>query len=75
MPSVRGQSGAPPDSEQCDISFLFLRSRPLDPLALVAHRIVRCDLLTVGEVHVSPADRAADRWSGRGWHTGQSGEL
>jgi hypothetical protein len=31
----------------------------------VAHRTVRCDLLTVGEVHVSPADRAADRWRGR----------
>jgi hypothetical protein len=51
-------------------------SRPLDPTVgtstLVAHRTVRCNLSTVGEVHVSPADRATDRWLGRGWLTGQS---
>jgi hypothetical protein len=41
----------------------------------VTHRIARCDLVTIGEVHVSLADRAADCWSGRGCHTGQSGEL
>jgi hypothetical protein len=76
LPSVRGrtgQSGAPPDSEQCAIPFLFWQSRPLQPLALVAHQIVRCGPMTVGEVHVSPFDRATDRWRGRGWHTGQSG--
>jgi hypothetical protein len=30
----------------------------------VAHRTVRCALVTVGEVHVSPANRATDRWLG-----------
>jgi hypothetical protein len=46
---------------------------PWHPDSPVAHRIVRCDLVTVGEVHVSPADRATGRWSGSGCHTGQSG--
>jgi hypothetical protein len=32
----------------------------------VAHRTVWCGLPTVGEVHTSPADCAADRWRGRG---------
>jgi hypothetical protein len=43
LPSVcgcTGQSGTPPDSEQCVIPFLFWRSRPLQSLTLVAHRIV-----------------------------------
>jgi hypothetical protein len=31
----------------------------------LAHRTVRCPLSTVGSVHVSRADRAADRWPGR----------
>jgi hypothetical protein len=76
LPSVSrhtGQSGAPPDSEQCTIYFLFWRSWPLHPPTLVAHRTVQCNLVTVGEVHVSPTDRAANRWRGRGWLTRQSG--
>jgi hypothetical protein len=77
LPSVRGrtgQSGVPPDSEQCVISFLLWQSRPLQPPTPVAHRTVPCDLVTVGEVHVF-ADRAVDRWRGRNWLTRQSGEL
>jgi hypothetical protein len=39
---------------------------PLVPLAhwtlSGAHRIVRCDQVTIGSGHVSPVDRAADRW-------------
>jgi hypothetical protein len=41
----------------------------------MVHRIVRCDLMTIGEVHVSFIDRVADHWRGCGWLTGQSGEL
>jgi hypothetical protein len=41
----------------------------------VAHRIVRCGLVTVGEVHVSPVDRVIDHWRGRSWHTGQTDEF
>jgi hypothetical protein len=39
----------------------------------VAHRTVQCGIPTVGEVHTSPADYAADLWCGRGSHTGQPG--
>jgi hypothetical protein len=60
LPSIHGrteQSSASPDSEQCTIPFLVWRSWPLQPPASVAHRIVRCDLVTIGGVHVSPADQ------------------
>jgi hypothetical protein len=40
------------------------------PDSPMAHRTVRCGLVTVGAGHASPADCAADRW--RGWLTGQS---
>jgi hypothetical protein len=74
LPSVRGrtgQSGAPPDSEQCAIFFLFWRSRPLQPPAPVAHRIVRCDLL-IGAICHPLITQSTVNWA-RGWHTGQSG--
>jgi hypothetical protein len=58
LPSVygrTGQSGAPPDSEQCPIFFPFIakptvashgsRGTPDSP---VAHRTVRCYILTIG---------------------------
>jgi hypothetical protein len=35
------------------------------PTGAATHLTVRCDLLTIGEVHVSPADGAADHWHGR----------
>jgi hypothetical protein len=35
-----------------------------------AHQGVRCILVTVGEVDVSFADLAVDRWHGHGWLTG-----
>jgi hypothetical protein len=39
--------------------------RPLGTLdSPVAHRIVRCDLMTVGLADVADANCAADRWSG-----------
>jgi hypothetical protein len=34
------------------------------PDSPVVHQTVRCGLVTVGEVHVSPADCVADRWPG-----------
>jgi hypothetical protein len=37
-----------------------------------AHRTVRCPLPTVGAGHASPADCAADRYTGDRWLTGQS---
>jgi hypothetical protein len=43
----------------------FLAKPTVAATTLVAHRIVRCDLPTVGEVHVSPTDRTADRWLAR----------
>jgi hypothetical protein len=43
----------------------FLAKPTVAATALVAHRTVRCDLPTVGEVHMSPAGRATDRWSER----------
>ena len=51
----------------------FLVKLTVAATAPMAHRIVRCVLPTVGEVHASPADCAADRWCGRGSLTGQSG--
>jgi hypothetical protein len=39
--------------------------RPLGtPDNLVVHGTVRCGLVTVGEVHVSPTDHVVDRWLG-----------
>jgi hypothetical protein len=42
----------------------FLAKPTVEPLVLLAHRTVRCDQVTVGPSHVSPADRAVDRWRG-----------
>jgi hypothetical protein len=44
----------------------FLAKPTVASIDLVAHWTVRCDLPVVGEVHVSLADRAADRWLERG---------
>jgi hypothetical protein len=53
--------------------FLPVLAKPtVAATTLVAHRTV-CALVTIGEVHASPADCAADCWRGRGWLTGQSG--
>jgi hypothetical protein len=38
----------------------------------LAHRTVRCGLVTVGEVHASPADCFADLWCACSSHTGLS---
>jgi hypothetical protein len=76
LPSVRGrtrQSGAPPDSEQCAISFLFLRSWPLPAMGHVAHWTVRCHLLTVGWAMCHPLIARLTVGCARGWHTRQSG--
>jgi hypothetical protein len=80
-----GQSGAPPDmNSSCPVPDLLpyrahLTVEPSVPLAhrtlSGAHRTVRCDQLTVGAGHTSPADCAVDRWRGRHWLTGQSGEF
>jgi hypothetical protein len=87
-----GQSGAPPD-RSCSLS--GARSPSILGSAdrwsngrLGSSDTVRCTLdspvrqLTVGSGHVSPADRAADRWRSRPLAhrtvrctTGQSGEL
>jgi hypothetical protein len=68
LPSVgwrTGQSGAPPDmNSSCPVlDLLPYRAHPIvGPLVPLAHWTVRCDQLTVGAVHASPADYAADRW-------------
>jgi hypothetical protein len=54
LPSVRGRTG----HEQYANSFLIWRRRPLQPPAFVAHRTVRCGLVTIGAGHVSPTDCA-----------------
>jgi hypothetical protein len=74
-----GQSGAPPDTVRCPISFQKWRRRPLQSWSRWrtgqsgAHRTVRCPHLTVGSAThhariarptVGPANR---------WLTGQSG--
>jgi hypothetical protein len=77
LPSVgwrTGQSGAPPDmNSACPVPDLlpFLAKPTVEPLVPLAHRTVsgayrtvRCDQVTVGLGHVSPVDRATDRWSG-----------
>jgi hypothetical protein len=51
----------------------FLAKPTAAATTLVAHRTDRCDVLTVVEVHMLPADCVADRWHGHGWLTGQSG--
>jgi hypothetical protein len=71
LPSVgwcTGQSGAPPDKNS---SYLVLDILPFLAKPTVAHsaplvhRTVRCDQVTVGSGHASPADCAADSWRGR----------
>jgi hypothetical protein len=80
-----GQSGAPPDIH-CSLSGADLLPKMGQPTVVElwqlahrtlsgAHRTVRCTLPTVGAGHASPADLAADRWSGGRWLIGQSGEL
>jgi hypothetical protein len=67
LPSVRGrtgQSGAPPDSEQCRFPSFFdeadrYSQGPLGtPDSAVAHRTVLCGLVTVGAGHALPVDCA-----------------
>jgi hypothetical protein len=79
LPSVgwrTGQSGAPPNIH-CSLSGADLLPKMAQPtvaeLRQLAHRTVRCTLPTVGAGHASPAELAADRWSGGRWLTGQSG--
>jgi hypothetical protein len=81
LPSVEGrtgQAGAPPDrscrlsgarspskfgiSDRCSSELIGAPDSPVHQL-------------TVGAVHVSREDCAADRCSGNYWLTGQSGEL
>jgi hypothetical protein len=60
-----GQSGAPPDmNSPCPVPDLlpYLAKSTVEPSAPLAHRIVRRDQVTVGSGHVSPVDRAVDRW-------------
>jgi hypothetical protein len=79
LPSVgwcTGQSGAPPDSHcrRSGADFLpFLAQMTVAAPSQLAHRIVRCPLPTVGVVHASPADCAANRCAGGRWLTRQSG--
>jgi hypothetical protein len=86
LPSVgcrTGQSGAPSDmNSSCLVPDLlpYRAQSTIGSSVLLAHwtlsgthRIVRCDQLTVGAGHASPADCAADRWRGRLWLIGQSG--
>jgi hypothetical protein len=81
LPSVgwrTEQSGAPPDmNSSCLVPDLlpYWAHPTVGPSIPLAHRTVRCDQLTVGAGHTSPADFAADRWRGRLWLTGQSGEF
>jgi hypothetical protein len=86
LPSVgwrTGQSGAPPDSHyrQSGVDLLPILAQMIvaPPGQLAhrtlsgAHRTVWCPLPTVGAVHASPADCAADRCAGDRWLTEQSG--
>jgi hypothetical protein len=62
------QSGAPPDNEQCVISFLIWQDDHCQPL--VPRRIGQAGVTPDSPVlhvdrwlsHVSPADRVVDRW-------------
>jgi hypothetical protein len=66
------RSGAPPDmNSSCPVLDLlpFLVKPTVAPSALLAHRTlssapwtVRCDQVTIGPGHASPADCVADRW-------------
>jgi hypothetical protein len=78
LPSVgwrTGQSGAPPDSHcSCPVRDLLpipAQTTVADSWQL-AHRTVRCPLLTVGAGHASPTDCAAYRCAGGRWLIGQS---
>jgi hypothetical protein len=75
LPSVgwrTRQSGVPPDmNSPCLVPdpLPFLAKPTIGPSVPLAHwtlsgahRTVRCDQVTVGSGHVSPVDRAADRW-------------
>jgi hypothetical protein len=86
LPSVGwriGQSGAPPDNNcSCPVrDFLPFLAQPTVATSgwlahqtlSGAHRTVRCPQPTVGLGHVSPADCAANRYSGGRWLTGQFG--
>jgi hypothetical protein len=85
LPSVgwcTEQFGAPSDmNSSCPVlDLLPYRAQPTVgpsvPLAhrtlSGAHRTVRCDQLTVGAGHASPADCAVDYWRMRLWLTRQS---
>jgi hypothetical protein len=81
LPSVEwrtGQSGAPLDmNSPCPVPDLLpFRVKPtVEPSVPLAHRTVRCDQVTVGRGHASPADCVADRWRGCRWLSGQSGDF
>jgi hypothetical protein len=75
LPSIgwrTGQSGAPPDMNSSSLVPDLLPNQakltvgpsvPLTHRTLSgAHQTVRCDRPTVGAGHVSPVDRAAERW-------------
>jgi hypothetical protein len=76
LPSVgwrTGQFGAPPNmNSTCPVPDLlpFLAKPTIAPSVLlahrtlsIAHRIVRCDQVTIGSGHMSPVDRVAKHWS------------
>jgi hypothetical protein len=94
LPSVgwrTGKSGAPPDmNSRCPVPDLlpFLAKPTVEPSVPLAHRTlsgahqtVRCDQVTVGPGHVSPADSLPTVGAvvvsspDSPVHTGQSGEL
>ena len=81
LPSVgwcTGQSSAPLDNHcrrSGADSFPFLAQMTVAAPWQLAHRTVRCPLLTVGAGHASPADCAAGRCAGDRWLTGQSDAL
>jgi hypothetical protein len=51
-----------PDTAQSLIPFLNQPSQPLLVVGHLAHRTVRCNLVTVGQGDVTDADCATDRW-------------
>jgi hypothetical protein len=91
LPSVgwhTGQSGAPPDTVRCPISFQNWRSRPLQSWSRWrtghcpvhtgqsgAHRTVRCTHLTVGSATRHTRIARPTVGPADRWLTGQSGEL
>jgi hypothetical protein len=80
LSSVRwrtGQSGAPPDITVHDF-FPSLAKPTVVPLVHLAHRTVRCGLVTVGSGHASPVDCVSIALPTVGASvglTGQSGEF